>query len=44
MSTKELCEVLQAIEDNYTNYDVRYDLVLVALLEARKLKYKCGFK
>ncbi len=44
MSTKELCKILEAIELNYTNYDVRFNLVLEALLEARKLNFECGFR
>lgn len=42
--TKKLAELLVKIEENYTNYEVRYDLVLSALLVARQLDYKCGFR
>lgn len=42
--TKKLADILLKIEENYTNYEVRYDLVLSALLVARQLDYKCGFR
>lgn len=42
--TQQLGSLLLSIEENYENYDVRYDLVLSALLKARELKYKCGFR
>ena len=42
--TKKLAELLVDIEENYTNYEVRYDLVLSALFIARQLDYKCGFR
>lgn len=44
MNEIELAKVLESIEENYTNYDYRYNLVLKALLLARDLKYECGFR
>ena len=40
----ELGSVFIKIVENYTNYEKRYDLVLQALVLARKLGYKCGFR
>lgn len=42
--SKKLADTLTSIEENYTNYELRYDLVLTALLIARQLDYKCGFR
>lgn len=42
--TKKLAELLVNIEENYTNYEVRYNLILSALLTSRELDYKCGFR
>lgn len=39
----KLCELLTSIMENYTNYELRYDLVPKALLQARELNYECGF-
>ena len=41
---KKLAATLISIEENYTNYALRYDLVLTALLLARQLDYNCGFR
>jgi hypothetical protein len=40
----ELAILLKEINNNYTNYDIRYTLILEALLEAKKLNYECGFR
>lgn len=40
----KLYELLLLIRENYTNYELRYDLVLRALLQARELGYQCGFR
>ena len=37
-------KVLKKIEENYTNYDVRYKLVLDAIGIANKCDYKVGFR
>lgn len=44
MSEIELANLLESIEENYTKYDIRYDIILKALLVARKLEYQCGFR
>lgn len=42
--SQRLSQLLTLIEVNYTNYHIRYDLVLQALQVARQLKYACGFR
>ena len=39
-----LANILKLINENYENYDVRYNLVLQALIEAKKLNYNAGFR
>lgn len=41
---EELLQILLKIEDNYTNYDIRYNLVLEAIGIANKCGYKVGFR
>jgi hypothetical protein len=40
----ELNSILVEIEANYTNYDIRYILILKALILAKQLGYKSGFR
>jgi len=40
----ELAKILKQINENYTNYDTRYVLVLQALIKAKEMKYECGFR
>lgn len=41
---RDLARILSQITENYTNYDIRYTLVLRALLQAKSLGYPCGFR
>jgi hypothetical protein len=36
--------ILQKINQNYSAFEIRFDLVLQALALARMLKYPCGFR
>jgi hypothetical protein len=40
----ELNKVLSKINDNYKNYDIRYNLVIDAIYFASKCGYKIGFR
>lgn len=41
---EEFIEICNKIKENYTNYDIRYNLVLDAIGIANKCNYKVGFR